>query len=319
MPDANLVSVIIPSYNHEKYVIEAVRSVLEQTWHQVEVIVVDDGSSDGSLRLLRQITDPRVRVLEQSNAGAHSAINRGLSEARGTYLAILNSDDAFHPDRLATSVALLRSGHGMVTSWIEIIDQRGRSCGIKHGWRNLPPWPLDAAVSAGSTGSQFLAQLAAANFIATTSNMVFTREAFEAVGPFRPLRFVHDWDFAIRAALLVKCTMVERPMLRYRTHTTNTIGTDRPRMLFEICWVFARHLSTVVGRLHRSGAIASDCDAARWMARAINPQGCDGVIWKLLALRDASGDGQAVHYLDRLLSDAQLCDALVAEIASGSR
>src|SRR5262249_15626438 len=93
---AGLASVILPAYNHAAYIEEAVRSVLAQTWPDVELIVVDDGSTDGTLERARELAaqyPQRMRVIAQANQGAHVAINRGLAEARGDYLAILNSDD----------------------------------------------------------------------------------------------------------------------------------------------------------------------------------------------------------------------------------
>jgi len=99
-----LVSVIIPSYNHSRYIVQAVESVIGQTNGQWELIIVDDGSTDNSVELLRShpvvSTDARIQIHVQENGGSHAAINRGLALARGKYLAILNSDDLFAPERL---------------------------------------------------------------------------------------------------------------------------------------------------------------------------------------------------------------------------
>jgi len=103
-----LVSVIIPSYNHAMYISQAVNSVLQQTWSEVlfrdlELIVIDDGSQDNSLEILERLAilaGSQMRVIGQENQGAHAAINRGLEMAKGSILAILNSDDHFHLRRL---------------------------------------------------------------------------------------------------------------------------------------------------------------------------------------------------------------------------
>ena len=97
-----LVSVVMPSYNHEKFVIEAAESVLNQSHRMLEFIVIDDGSRDSSVSLLKSIKDPRMKLVVQENAGAHAAINRGLEMAQGDYLAIINSDDTFDPQRVET-------------------------------------------------------------------------------------------------------------------------------------------------------------------------------------------------------------------------
>ena len=95
-----LVSVVIPSFNHARFIGSAVRSVLGQSLSDLELIVVDDGSTDNSLEILGGFSDPRLKVYPQANAGAHAAINRGLELASGVYLSILNSDDLYHRERL---------------------------------------------------------------------------------------------------------------------------------------------------------------------------------------------------------------------------
>lgn len=93
-----LVSIIIPVYNSESYVKEAVTSALSQTYQHIEVVVVDDGSTDQSLSLVEQINDPRLRVFSQINQGACVARNRGIAEAKGEYVKFLDSDDVLYPD-----------------------------------------------------------------------------------------------------------------------------------------------------------------------------------------------------------------------------
>ena len=96
------VSVIIPVYNSEKYIGECLESLLSQTLSEIEIICVDDGSTDGSAEILKSYADkdPRVRVLNQENKGAGAARNYGLRESRGKYLSFLDSDDFFEPDML---------------------------------------------------------------------------------------------------------------------------------------------------------------------------------------------------------------------------
>src|SRR5262249_5004591 len=113
-------SIVLPSYNHAAFIADAVRSALSQTYRDFELIVVDDGSTDETLHVLAGFRDARIRILTQANRGAHAAINRGLTEAAGRYLAILNSDDMLHPERFATLLPVLEANPrvGLVASYV---------------------------------------------------------------------------------------------------------------------------------------------------------------------------------------------------------
>jgi len=238
------ISVIIPSYNHAAYIGHAVESVFAQSHTDLELIVVDDGSTDNSLEVLSGFNDPRLRVLTQPNQGAHAAINRGLREATGAYLAILNSDDLYHPLRLEKTLAVFKSDRqvGLVGSYIDIIDQDGKFLGTKHGYADASPWPLEAPERSFRAGNDLHKALLTENYWSTTSNFVFSRQWFESIGEFRPLRFTHDWDFALRMAKVARMILLPEVLMRYRVHATNTIRNDRAAMIFEICWCLAAHL-----------------------------------------------------------------------------
>ena len=122
------VSVLIASYNHEKYIGYAIQSVLGQTYQDFEIVIVDDGSKDNSVEVIRSFTDPRIRLIcFEQNQGACTAAKRLLQEAKGEYIAILNSDDAFLPEKLAKQVDFLdrNDKYGAVFSYAQIIDEAG--------------------------------------------------------------------------------------------------------------------------------------------------------------------------------------------------
>src|SRR6267154_1483950 len=102
------VSVVIPVYNGERYLADAIQSVLDQTYQKFEVIVVDDGSTDGSARVAKRFGGA-IRYVHQSNGGVSKARNTGITLAQGTYLAFLDQDDLWLPDKLAVQVAYLDS------------------------------------------------------------------------------------------------------------------------------------------------------------------------------------------------------------------
>lgn len=109
MIDAPFFSVVIPLYNRAEIIVETVRSVLSQTWQDFEVIVVDDGSADHPEQAMATITDPRVRLIRQENSGGSIARNTGIEAARGQYIAFLDSDDSFLPEKLARAAAACKA------------------------------------------------------------------------------------------------------------------------------------------------------------------------------------------------------------------
>jgi len=238
------VSVVIPSYNHARFICQAVDSVLSQTLSDLELIVVDDGSRDNSLDLLRQYKDPRMRVIVQENQGAHAAINRGMGETSGEFLTILNSDDFYASDRLEKLVAALRDNPhaGLACSHIQVIGQNNALLGVKHGYHDLVPWMLQNPQRSFRGGEDLRAALLTENYCATTSNYVFTRTWYRKVGSFRPLRYAHDWDFALRLTRVADLILVPEPLVNYRIHANNTIRENQAAMIFEICWILSVHL-----------------------------------------------------------------------------
>lgn len=213
------VAVVIPLYNHERYIGEALRSVLAQTRPADRVIVLDDGSSDGSLAAAQAIADPRLTVLTQPNAGAHETLNRAIALApEAEFIAILNSDDLYEPARLETCLGFLEEHPetDVICTRLRLIDEEGellpasdpKARWLRSLWQarpgSLPEW------------------LGIANFTKTTSNLV-GRSAYFRSHPFRPYRFVHDYFFAVTASLEGRLAVVEEELLRYRTHAGNTI------------------------------------------------------------------------------------------------
>ena len=292
------ISVIIPSYNHAAYIGRAAESVFAQSHTDLELIVVDDGSTDNSPDILAGFRDPRLRVLTQSNQGAHAAINRGLRASTGKYLAILNSDDLYHPQRLAKTLDVLKSDPqvGLVGSYIEIMDREGKSLGTKHGYADASPWPLEAPERSFRAGNDLHKALLTENYWSTTSNFVFSRRWFDAVGEFRPLRYTHDWDFALRTARVARMVLLPEVLMRYRIHATNTIRNDRAAMIFEICWCLAAHLPQ-----HLADSEFADLSAAPFvneLLHSIYTFGLEQVLSVMLLQRLAENQPLALALLD---------------------
>src|SRR6478609_3973202 len=112
MSSAPLVSILIPVYNAAPWLARTLESALAQTWPHLEIIVVDDGSRDGSVEVARRYAGPRLQVLTQANAGAAAARNHALRTARGDFIQYLDADDLLTPDKIAAQVAVLASNPG---------------------------------------------------------------------------------------------------------------------------------------------------------------------------------------------------------------
>lgn len=292
------ISVVIPSFNHAGFIKQAIYSVLNQTYSDLELIVVDDGSTDQSIAAILDINDSRLHIFQQTNQGAHAAINRGLHIANGEYLSILNSDDVYHPQRLEKMLKALESQRPaqFAGSYVELINSTGQATGVKHGYHDLEPWPLELKSHSFRTGNDLHATLLTENYFATTSNFFFTRECYEQIGEFRNLRYVHDWDFALRAALITPLVLVPEPLIQYRIHPHNTIREDRAAMVYEICWCLAMHLSQHISSL--SSDFHPDSKLVDQLLNSIFVYGCDKVLAVMLAQEPASHPEVATELLN---------------------
>jgi cellulose synthase/poly-beta-1,6-N-acetylglucosamine synthase-like glycosyltransferase len=126
------VSVIVPVYKVEKHIAATVRSILNQTYSNFEVIIVDDGSPDRSVEICQQFDDPRIKIIRQENRGANAARNEGIRQAQGEYIAFLDGDDLWLPEKLAKHVEHLSQSPeiGVSFSRSAFIDEEGNSLGI---------------------------------------------------------------------------------------------------------------------------------------------------------------------------------------------
>jgi glycosyltransferase involved in cell wall biosynthesis/SAM-dependent methyltransferase len=223
----NLVSIVMPAYNHERYIVDALASLKRQKLSglRVEIVVVDDGSTDATARTVEEFAaanpDLDLRLLRQENAGAHSAINRGIRESSGEYIAVLNSDDQFHPDRIQSLYGALRaSGEALCFSDFEVIDDQSNVVGEDNKYVRYLRENVDRIGSYPSLGYALLTF----NSAISTGNLFFTRELFEQIGGFSSLCYCHDWDFLISALEFTAPIRVAQKLYRYRLHKTNTFS-----------------------------------------------------------------------------------------------
>jgi len=237
---APLVSVIIPLYNHERFVKRAVESVLSQSLTDFEVIVINDGSTDRSAMRAQQLRDPRIRFFNQPNRGAHIALNRGARLARGKYLSMLNSDDIYHPRRLERFVRICAADPsiGACFSHVEIINARGRTRGFINGADHNDLLREHRKTLRGRHSVLF--DLLGGNFLATTSNLFCRRTAFLKAGPFKAFRYAHDYEFFLRLCTGSRVRIIRSYLLKYRDHRNNTIKESRAATYLEHALILTR-------------------------------------------------------------------------------
>ena len=198
------VSVIIPAYNAEPFITETVQSALDQTFKDLEVIVVDDGSSDQTVARLEAFGD-RVRIHRQANAGVARARNAGVAIAKGSWIAFLDADDLWLPLKLQRQMASAADAPLLYTDRFNI------------GARKELPL-LQSEAQPMRDGDIFMALLLEGNFI-TNSSVVLRRELFETLGGFAyGVSPAEDWDLWLRVTERHHARLCPEPLVRYRFH-----------------------------------------------------------------------------------------------------
>lgn len=209
------VSVVIPAKNAAAYVGETIASALTQG-DVAEVIVVDDGSTDDTVAIVRAVRDARLRLIHNDSAGVSAARNLGARQASGDWLLFLDADDRLRPDAVATLLAAARGAPRAVLVYgdYNTIDGEGRQIGRR-----------DLLKGRRKPSGDVLTRLAAGNFIVNGGIVLTRAEAFRAVGGFDvSLRYCEDWHCWCRLAAIGEFEFAPRLLLDYRLHTANTMN-----------------------------------------------------------------------------------------------
>ncbi len=199
-----LISVIIPAYNAGKTIKATIESVLNQTFSDFEIIIINDGSTDSTLEIIEHIPDHRIKVLSYPNSGPQKSRNRGISEASGEYLAFLDADDIWTPDKLESQLnALVENPEAAVAySWTNWVNETGEV------------WRRGTYISAAGNVYE---QLLLIDFVGSGSNPLIRRQALASVGDFdESLVGGQDWDMWLRLAALYPFAVVPLPQILYR-------------------------------------------------------------------------------------------------------
>jgi glycosyltransferase involved in cell wall biosynthesis len=201
---ASLVSTVIPTFDRRRDVVVAVRSALAQTYTPQEVLVVDDGSRDGTAAHLRELHGDRVTIVQTNRLGVSGARNRGMAAARGEYIALLDSDDEWEPQKLEKQVAYLeaRPDYGMVLTDVAQMDKDRRTFALFERRKHIP--------EDGMVLRHVLRQPALA-----PSSALLRKRVIDEVGGFDgSLPTAEDIDLHLRVALRFPIGIISEPLTR---------------------------------------------------------------------------------------------------------
>lgn len=230
-----VVSVILPAYNEAQYIREALQSVLDQTYPFIEVIVVDDGSTDGTSRVVEEFTrcDTRVRLIRQENKGVGDARNTAIMHASGAYIAPIDADDRWNPDKLEKQVACIESrgiDTGLVYCWYRSINSDGKVLGYSQ--------PHDVE---GRAARAMLLR----NLMGNASVPLFRATALQSVGLYLSrteqggAQGFEDWDLGLRVSEKFDVGVVRDYLVDYR-QTPNCMSTNARSMASSFTVVIRR-------------------------------------------------------------------------------
>lgn len=225
-----LISVIIPTYNRSHVLLRAVQSVLSQTHSRLELIIVDDGSEDVTLQAVSALQDPRIHLVYQEHQGVAAARNTGILQAKGEYIALLDSDDVWEPGKLEVQVSFTRQGGWDITQTEEIWirHQQRVSPGLRHikpsGWIFVPSLNM---------------------CLVSPSCVLMSRRCLDEIGLFDSRLFAcEDYDLWLRCSLRYPVGLVPRHLVtRYAGHADQLSGKIIGMDLYRIM-----SLSTLLSR-----------------------------------------------------------------------
>lgn len=206
------VSVVIPAYNSARMIEQTLASVCAQDFADFEVIVVNDGSPDQTSQIVRSVVDPRIRLIEKANAGLPAARNSGVAAARGDYIAFLDHDDFWHPQKLSAQLECFR-----------LHPTAGVVYGEFRSWDGIaaPAFddaPLDGNNIVPALSGWIYHKLLLTNWVMITTAL-YKREVIERIGPFdTSLPRADDWDYAIRTSRHYEFRKLRQVVALSRSH-----------------------------------------------------------------------------------------------------
>ncbi len=252
-----LVSVVIACYRHGRYVEQALRSVFDQSYRNIEIIVIDDGSDDGSPELIERCLAASPfphRFAAQGHRGSTATLNEAVGLATGAFVNVLNADDWLHPDRVLHMVEKVANGGARWGfSSVRCVDAGAEEIDPLH---HRFVYDLYCAVAESPAQQTLGMAMLAQNIAVSSGNLFIARELFGAIGGFGDYLYTYAWDFCLRALQIAEPVFVPLPLYNYRLHEGNDAAAGAAPACAEAKAICGRYLEWACGPAIGAGEFA---------------------------------------------------------------
>ncbi len=225
------VSIIMPCYNAARFIAEAIASVIAQTESSWELLVIDDGSTDGSAEVVRRFTDPRIRLISQANAGVSAARNAGLAASKGEFVAFLDADDRMRPDRLQLPLELFARDSTLdvvVSDFIRFEQDTGTylptQFALVGSWRTIPERAVNGTSVRMTDGCAVLAHPYLQPTFIWTQNVLMRGDRARAARFPVGVAICEDAWYLYRVMPGARMAIVEQVLVELRRHDANSFS-----------------------------------------------------------------------------------------------
>jgi glycosyltransferase involved in cell wall biosynthesis len=283
------VSIVIPAYNREGQIERAIQSVLDQDIDNIEILVIDDCSKDNTVAVVESITDNRVTLIKHAkNKGEAGARNTGVKAAKGTYVAYLDSDDYWLPDKLKAQLDVMGSAPddvGGVYTLHQRLYQNGKI----------------SVAGATSDEVTFTSMLTKGTSISAGNTLLFKRDLFEKVGDYDEKAPLYvDWDWLLRFLKIARLVRIDEPYAVYEKNPYYRPGTllETARDIF--IEKFKQDIDALTPQKRRECLSRINLDIARGYAENESKRKALSYYWKAITLKPSMSAGSYLNMIDGL-------------------
>ncbi|HKM19765.1 MAG TPA: glycosyltransferase [Candidatus Dojkabacteria bacterium] len=234
------VSILMPSFNYENYIKIAIDSVLQQTYTNWELIIIDDGSTDSSVSIIKEYKDKRIKLHTQKNRGVTKTLNKAFQLSKGEYICFLDADDSYHPNKLKEQIEMMQKGYDLVTTKVSAIDANGQKSGDKFFdlWWNLynPEIIFGPNIEFKFFNGNYLCK----------SAVMLKSYLFKEYGMFNT-NLITSYDLELWLKMLphIKIARCDNILTYYRWHGLNETTTNTMRMKIELLLMYDKYLDSL--------------------------------------------------------------------------